>query len=326
MRKLEKVKRAMLTMQRYSWEQGVAAQAMIESGEKEWAMLLAREAVHRSIPDGRVAVMGNFSGITDPCANGEAIGFARNETSDPLFVEAYNKLLEWAVRLAPRNNAGIVYHLEAEPEFWVDSFYMLPPFLAYAGYFEEAIKQIDGYWSALFDKNSGLLSHMWHDDKKKFTRKDFWGVGNGWALAGMSRVLSMLPENERDYRQILISRIMTILVNSIRYQRKDNLFHDVINDPDSFVETNFPQMLAYTIFSGLASGWLPEFDDENKTNWLKIANNIRGAVYNMVDDFGYVQGVCGAPDFNRSGNAVEGQAFFILMEAAAQKLGLKSPE
>jgi hypothetical protein len=35
-----------------------------------------------------------------------------------------------------------------------------------------------------------------------------------------------------------------------------------------------------------------------------------------MDSFGYVQGVCGAPNFDHPGTATEGQAFCILMEAA----------
>jgi hypothetical protein len=39
-------------------------------------------------------------------------------------------------------------------------------------------------------------------------------------------------------------------------------------------------------------------------------------VYRKVDSSGYVQGVFGAPNFDRAGTAPEGQAFFLLMEAA----------
>jgi len=49
---------------------------------------------------------------------------------------------------------------------------------------------------------------------------------------------------------------------------------------------------------------------------LDVANQMREAVYQKVDEFGLVQGVCGAPNFNRAGTATEGQAFFLLMEAA----------
>jgi hypothetical protein len=40
-----------------------------------------------------------------------------------------------------------------------------------------------------------------------------------------------------------------------------------------------------------------------------------------VDTYGLVQGVCGAPTFDKPGVAPEGQAFFLMMEAAYQKKG-----
>jgi hypothetical protein len=43
---------------------------------------------------------------------------------------------------------------------------------------------------------------------------------------------------------------------------------------------------------------------------------MRNAVHKKVDEYGLVQGVCGAPNFNSPGTATEGQAFFILMESA----------
>ncbi len=46
----------------------------------------------------------------------------------------------------------------------------------------------------------------------------------------------------------------------------------------------------------------------------------RGAVHAKVDEYGLVHGVCGAPNFDRSGTATEGQAFFLLMEAARRDL------
>ena len=40
-------------------------------------------------------------------------------------------------------------------------------------------------------------------------------------------------------------------------QRSYGLFHDIIDDPSTFVETNSAQMLAYTIFRGVkAAGWI----------------------------------------------------------------------
>jgi rhamnogalacturonyl hydrolase YesR len=198
---VEKVKRAALSMQRYNWEQGVLAQAFLESGEKEVAILLAVEAAHRQDELGRCAAIGPAFSATDPCAVGEALIFACEQTGDPSLLRARDRLLRWALADAPRNPGGIVYHLLDAPQFWVDSFYMLPPFLARAGCFSEAMKQIDGYWNALFDPAGGLLSHQWDDGRKQFLRKAAWGVGNGWAAAGMARVIAMLPPGMDDARK-----------------------------------------------------------------------------------------------------------------------------
>jgi len=50
------VARALLGMQRHAWEQGVAAQAFLESGETDLVVVMAREAVLRQLPDGRLGM------------------------------------------------------------------------------------------------------------------------------------------------------------------------------------------------------------------------------------------------------------------------------
>jgi rhamnogalacturonyl hydrolase YesR len=99
----------------------------------------------------------------------------------------------------------------------------------------------------------------------------------------------------------------------LAYRRLDGLFYDILDDPGTFVETNTAQMLSYTIYRGVKAGWL-------KNSYLQQADQMRQAVYQKVDAFGLVQGVCGAPNFDRAGTAVEGQAFFLLMEAAYRDL------
>jgi hypothetical protein len=46
---------------------------------------------------------------------------------------------------------------------------------------------------------------------------------------------------------------------------------------------------------------------------------MRDAARAKMDASGYVQGVCGAPSFDRPGISTEGQAFCIMMEAAGAK-------
>lgn len=309
MNKLEKVKQAALTMQRYSWEQGVLAQAFLEAGEARAAILMAKEAARRQIADGRCAQVGEACAVTDPCAIGEALIFACEQTADPALIQAKDHLLHWALETAPRNAQGIVYHLDNCEEVWVDSFYMLPPFLARAGYFDEALRQLDGYWNLLLDQEKNLLSHRWDDGAKQFIRKDVWGVGNGWAAAGMARVIALLPEDYAEHKAVLAQRIVTLLEAALPLLRPDGLFHDVLDDPSAFPEINCGQMLAYTIYRGVKDGWLAE-------EYLPSAERIRAAALRCVDEWGLVQPVCGAPHFDAPGAATEGQAFFILMESA----------
>ena len=79
------------------------------------------------------------------------------------------------------------------------------------------------------------------------------------------------------------------------------------------METNVGQMVAYAIYRGVARGYIDE-------SYLKYADKAREAAYSKVDEYGFVQGVCGAPTFDYPGVAPEGQAFFILMEAAVRDL------
>lgn len=314
---VESVKRAALAMQRYSWEQGVVAQAFLESGDTETALLLAVEAANRQIKDGRCAQIGDPGAVTDPCAIGEALVFACEQTNDPALIQAKDRLLKWALQDAPRNADGIVYHLDSKPEFWVDSFYMLPPFLARAGYFEQALQQIDGYWQTLLDPEKNLLSHRWNDESKFFVRKAVWGVGNGWALAGMARVITMLPESLSKRKAELIARVKLLLNAALPLQRCDGMFHDVLDDETTFPEINFGQMLAYVVYRGLQEGWLDQ-------KYLPSAEHAYEAACSQVDRYGQVQNVCGMPSFDHPGIAPEGQAFFILMHAARKDYILAS--
>jgi rhamnogalacturonyl hydrolase YesR len=308
-----KVMNAMLSMQRRAWEQGVASQALLELGEKELVILMAKDAVVNQKKDGRLGLNEGDRPVADPASNGEPVLFAAKETGDESLKLAADRMLEFLLYKAPRTREGIIYHNYIENMIWVDAFYMLPPFLAAAGHPDEAVKQITGYRKMLLDPGKKLYYHIWDEDRKKYERGLFWGVGNGWAAAGMTRVVRTLPQSMEQDKKMIIGFIRELLDACLKYQRTDGLFHDILDDPSSFVETNTAQMLAYTIFRGIKGGWLD-------SSYLEYGMKMRSAAHNKVDKYGLVQGVCGAPNFNRPGTATEGQAFFLLMEAAYNEM------
>jgi unsaturated rhamnogalacturonyl hydrolase len=306
---IKQVSQALLTMQRYSWEQGVAAQAFLELGEINTAIMLARDAVQRQNRDGRLACLHDKEGVTDPAANGEALILAARITRDPILQAGLDAMLDYLMKTAPRSSDGTLFHVMDAKEVWVDSMYMAPPFLAIAGQVDEAIRQIHGIKIRLWNSEAKLYAHIWNEDRKAFTRAAHWGVGNGWAAAGITRVIRTLPETQLSDRQNLQEHVKEIIDGCLVHQRQDGLFHDVVDDPGTFVETNLAQMLAYSIYRGTVGRWLP-------SGYQEFADKMRKAVHQKVDDSGYVQGVCGAPGFDWAGTAPEGQAFFLLMEAA----------
>jgi unsaturated rhamnogalacturonyl hydrolase len=109
-----------------------------------------------------------------------------------------------------------------------------------------------------------------------------------------------------------------IVDGCLQHQRPDGLFHNVVDQPATFVETNLAQMLAFAIYEGVAAGWLP-------AAYKSRRHRMRDAARAKMDAFGYVQGVCGAPNFDRPGTSTEAQAFCIMMEAAGVKAAQAHP-
>jgi unsaturated rhamnogalacturonyl hydrolase len=311
--KLHQVSQALLTMQRYSWEQGIAAQAFLELGDTDTAILLARDAVQRQHADGRLACLRDNDGVTDPAANGEAVLTAARMTNDPVLQAGLDAMLHYLMNIAPRASDGTLFHVTDAPEVWVDSLYMAPPFLAVTGQIDDALLQIGGIKRRLWNAEAQLYAHIWNDAGNMLKRSAHWGVGNGWAAAGITRVIRTLPDSRNEDRRALELHVKDIIDGCLAHQRQDGLFHDVVDQPETFVETNLAQMLAYAIYRGVTGGWLP-------AAYRAYADNMRNAVHQKVDASGYVQGVCGAPTFDRPGTAPEGQAFFLLMEAARKEI------
>jgi rhamnogalacturonyl hydrolase YesR len=303
----------MFSMQRVAWEKGVAAQAFLELGQSDDVVLMAREAIVRQGSDGRLALLGSDEAVTDPGANGEAVLFAGKVTADLAFQEAANRMLDSFLQHAPKTEDGTGHHIVSAPQVCADAMYMAPPFLALAGQPDEAMKQIEGHRKLLWNPQAKLFSHIWDAGKRIWVDESFWGVGNGWAVAGMVGVIKPLPANMLNQRGRLISYVKQVLDGCLAHQRADGLFHNIIESPETFVETNLAQILAYCIYRGIRAGWVKE-------SYNPAADSMFDAARLKVDRFGLVQGVCRSPDFNHPGTTTEGQAFFLLMEVAHRDL------
>ena len=149
------------------------------------------------------------------------------------------------------------YHTFEAPQMWSDGINGAPPFLTAMGHYDEAMLQIEGYRKLLFNPDKKLMAHIWDDGRHQFADPAFWSGGNGWTAAGLACVIRSLPADRKNDRNHLVAFAREVIDGCLAHQRPDGLFHNVVDRPDTFVETNLAQMLAFAIYQGITDQWLP---------------------------------------------------------------------
>jgi len=309
---IEKVKTAMLCMQRYSWEHGTAMQGMLEIGDTTALLIMARESVQRKKPDGRLSMVGSDMNIADTGVNGAGVLAAYQITGDETYKKAALAQFEYLKKPESKNAEGVIYHNNKSKVIFSDNMFMVAPFLAQMGDYDEAMHQIEGIRDLLWNEEENLFHHIRIQETGEFKDKSFWGGGNGWCAAAMAQVIDLLPKERKTDREKLIKYCTDLLDACLANQVPGGLLYDKITMPN-FEETTLPAMLAYTIYTAVKSGWL---DD----SYLVPAEKMRKAIYANIDEFGLMQKASKAPRFNSPGTSTEGQAFFLMMEGAFRKL------
>jgi unsaturated rhamnogalacturonyl hydrolase len=310
----QKVMMAMLSMQRQNWEHGIACQAFVEAGDQEMMILMAKEAALRLGADGRLAVLGTAYGINDSATPLEAVLRTADILNDQELRNAAERTLNYLFEDAPRTAEGFIHHSYHGPELWADTLYMGPPFIAYAGYPGEAYRQAAGIIERLWDDERSLFASRWNAEKGEITRADLWGLGNAHAMSGITKLIGHLPGTMVHERDMLQGYVRSHLAGCLNYMRDDYLFHTIIDDPSTFVESSLAMRMADSIFKGVEAGWLDR-------DYIDTASRMRDAVHGKIDEFGYVTGVPGPPAYSLPARSAEGQAFFLMMEASFDRLG-----
>ena len=304
---MDKVLTALLAMQRYPWEQGFAAQAALETGERELAFAFARDAVFRALPDGRLAMLGSSSAVADSAAAGEAVRRAWEETGDAFFRDGAQRMYDYLKTAAPRTDRGIICHFNTLPRrLWVDAMYMYPPFLAVMGDLDEAVRQLDGYTGKLFDPQTGLYFHQYNADEDLVTRPLHWATGNGWALMGLVRVANEAEKQGHPAAERLYGAADALMNAMKPFLTEDGAFHDIMDDETTFLDRTSALMWAWAVYHR-------EAESQRDT-----ADRILREAEARIDAYGILHEVCGAPRFDQSGTSAEAQAAYLIAKAAGK--------
>ena len=159
------------------------------------------------------------------------------------------------VNTVPRWPNGAISHREAYPELWADFIYMVPPFLAYYGVAEqdlatlkEAARQCELYRDVLITDDKPWL-HIVGDH---VSDEQLWSSSNGWAAAGMARVLATMQNSKyksqtKTQQASLTSMIKGILDGAIKFDTDaSGLLRNYLNDTTWFGEISGTSLLAAT--------------------------------------------------------------------------------
>ena len=313
---LKKVISAMMARQRYPWEQGVCAQALLEAGRDELWIPMAFDAVKRMDADGRLAMVGGGSAVSDPASNGEVCLRAYEKTGDESFLGGAKSMLKYLMEAAPRTSDGIICHYDeslqecfSKYQLWIDGLYMVPPFLAVMGEIDEAYRQVLGYRKHLYDDENSLFFHIRDIESGRFVRKVHWATGNGWALMGLSRVIEEAQKADRkDIYEELAAFLTELLDGMLKFIQEDGRFNDILDDERSFSDGTSSMMMAATVYRGIRNAYIKE-------EYKAYADKAYMTVSENIDEYGLLHQVCGCPDFVKEGTSTEAQAAFVMASA-----------
>jgi unsaturated rhamnogalacturonyl hydrolase len=174
---------------------------------------------------------------------------------------------------------------------WLDDLYMGVPALAQMGkltgeqeYFDDAVKQVTQFGARMFNREKGLWMHGWVQSMTK--HPEFrWARANGWALLAMTELLEVLPENHAGRAAVL--DLYRAHVNGLaEVQGKDGRWHQLLDRPDSYLETSATAIYAFCIARGVNRGWL------DAQAYGPMAALAWHAVTTQVNEQGQVENVC----------------------------------
>lgn len=221
---------------------------------------------------------------------------------------------------------------EMKNTMWLDDLYMSVPFLARyyrltgdASCLDDAAEQFLLYRKKMFLPDLKVMSHVYYTDRK-LANKIPWGRGNGWVLFSLTELLLILPESHRR-RETLLDFFRTLCEGYLALQDPRGMWHQVLNDPESYRETSCSSMFVCAFARGVRHGW---FRDPAPYRAAAV-KGWEGLTRNAVDRGGNLYGICRGSghsftpryykeDLNWILNDTHGIGVFLLAGVEVQKM------
>ncbi len=180
------------------------------------------------------------------------------------YLEPCRKAAAWVMEHFPRTKEGGFQHITSDTlndqELWDDTLMMTVLFLANMGrmedkrqYIDEAQYQFLLHAKYLADPETGLWYHGWTFNGNHNFAEAFWGRGNCWVTIAIPEFLQMV-QCDADVKEKLTQILLRQVRSLVKYQNASGMWHTLIDDPTSYVESSATCGFGYGILRAVHTG------------------------------------------------------------------------
>jgi rhamnogalacturonyl hydrolase YesR len=174
---------------------------------------------------------------------------------------------------------------------WLDDLFMSIPALAQMGklsgdkkYYDDAVKQLLQFSGRMFEKDKGIYMHGWVQGMNPHPAFH-WARANGWALMATVELLDVLPADHPG-RAAVLDLLKAHIKGLSAYQSGTGTWHQLLDRPDSYLETSASAIYTYCIARAINKGWV------EGTVYGPMVSLAWNAVAAKVNGQGQVEGTC----------------------------------
>jgi unsaturated rhamnogalacturonyl hydrolase len=201
-----------------------------------------------------------------------ALTYLAEKTGNETYKDICREWAAWLVDGLPRTKEGGFQHLTSDTlnkeELWDDTLFMTVLFLARMGKLEQNQAWIDEaqyqfllHIKYLADKKTGLWYHGWTFEGNHNFAEAFWGRGNSWVTMAIPELFEIIDCDE-SVKRFLIEALDKQIESLKNYQNENGMWHTVINDNTSYVESSATCGFAYGILKAVHLGLVdPSYEE-----------------------------------------------------------------
>lgn len=226
------------------------------------------------------------------------------DTGDSRYLPYLERWADWCMNDLTRTDEGGFQHVTYGPantnQMWDDTLMMAVLPLAKIGMLlgrkdcvEEARYQLMIHIKYLVDRKSGLWFHGWSFERRDNYAEALWCRGNCWITIAFPVIIEVLDLDEDDELYRMLVQVLRAQIAALaKYQDAETgLWHTLVNDPNSYVETSGSAGFAYGILKAVHKRYVdPSYED--------VANRAINGVLAQMGDHGQLANVSvGTPLF-----------------------------